>query len=95
MWHLPTAADPPTGKEWVEDFAREMQVAPRYREVGKGMVWVLGLFNGLMKELVEMLYQYDRDYVFDSSKFEKYFDFMPTSYEEGIRQTVAAEYQKA
>ena len=94
VWHLPTAAEPPTGKEWVEGFAREMQVAPKYREVGKGMVWVLGLFNGLMKELLEMLYQYDRDYVFDSSKFEKYFDFTPTSYEEGIRQTVAADYQK-
>lgn len=95
VWHLPTAPDPLTGKEWVEAFARELQVQPKYREVGKGMVWFMGLFNGLMKELLEMLYQYDRDYVFDSGKFEKQFNFVPTSYEEGVRLTVAADYQKA
>ena len=41
-----------------------------------------------MKEFVEMLYQYDRDYVFDSSKFEKAFNFQPTPYAEGIREIV-------
>jgi len=41
----------------------------------------------LMRELGEMLYQNDRDYLFDSSKFERRFDFTPTQYEEGIRTT--------
>jgi nucleoside-diphosphate-sugar epimerase len=40
-----------------------------------------------MKELGEMLYQNEFPYEFDSSKFEKAFQFKPTSYEEGIRQT--------
>lgn len=95
VWHLPTAPDPLTGKEWIEAFAAAMQVPPKYRQVGKGMVWIMGLFNGIMQELVEMLYQYNRDYVFDSSKFEKHFDFVPTSYQEGVHLTVAADYQKA
>ena len=41
-----------------------------------------------MREMYEMLYQFDRDYVFDSSKFDQRFDLKITSYEEGIRQIV-------
>ncbi len=47
-----------------------------------------------MKELKEMVYQYDREYVFDSSKFEKGFDFVPTSYKEGIKEIVNREFKK-
>jgi hypothetical protein len=41
-----------------------------------------------MKEMPEMMYQYDRDYVFNSRKFEQKFGMMPTSYQEGVSQTV-------
>ena len=88
VWHLPTATHPPTGKEWIEAFAQEMKVAPKYQVAGKTLVKILGWFNPVMRELHEMLYQYDRDYVFDSSKFDQRFDFETTSYEEGIRQIV-------
>ena len=44
-----------------------------------------------MRELAEMLYQNDRDYVFDSTRFEERFRFTPTPYEEGIRSTVEAQ----
>ena len=47
----------------------------------------------VMREMVEMTYQYDRDYVFDSSKFEKRFDFIPTPYREGIRQSVEQDFR--
>jgi dTDP-D-glucose 4,6-dehydratase len=40
-----------------------------------------------MKELGEMLYQHEFDYRFNSSKFEKAFQFIPTSYEQGIKET--------
>jgi nucleoside-diphosphate-sugar epimerase len=36
----------------------------------------------------EMMYQYDRDYFFDSSKFEKRFNFRTTPYEEGVKLTI-------
>jgi hypothetical protein len=38
-----------------------------------------------MKEMPEMMYQYDRDYIFDSSKFDKRFDFRTTTYQEGVK----------
>jgi nucleoside-diphosphate-sugar epimerase len=95
VWHLPTAADPPTGKEWIETIAREMNVEPRYRLATKLVVRLMGLFMPVMREMVEMMYQYDRDYVFDSSKFEKRFDFKPTPYPEGIKTIVAKDYSKS
>lgn len=92
VWHLPTASKPFTGKEWIEKIANEMGVKPRYQAAPKFMVQILGLFIPIMKEMVEMLYQYDRPYVFDSSKFEKRFNFKPTPYLQGIKEIIKTDY---
>ena len=93
-WHLPTAKNPPTGKEWIELFAREMGVKPKHRVVSKTMVKLIGVFVPAMRESVEMLYQYDKDYVFDSGKFEQRFSLKPTPYVEGVKQIVQTDYRK-
>ena len=93
VWHLPTAPNPFTGKEMIEAIAKEMGVEPKIQVASKFMVQMIGLFNPIMKETVEMIYQYDRDYVFDSSKFIQRFNFTPTPYLEGIRKIVATDYQ--
>jgi nucleoside-diphosphate-sugar epimerase len=93
VWHLPTAHNPLTGKEWIEAIAKEFGVKQKYMAVPKYLVRIMGLFQPVMKEMVEMMYQYDRDYVFDSSKFEKVFDFSPTSYIDGIKETIQTSYQ--
>ena len=93
VWHLPTAPNPPTGGEWIDLIANEMNVKPRQQVAPKLLVHVMGLFMPLMKEMVEMLYQYDRDYIFDSKKFEERFDFKPTPYLEGIKQIVQSDYR--
>lgn len=94
VWHLPTASNPFTGKEWIETIAKELGVKPKKQVVPKFLVRMLGLFVPIMKELVEMLYQYDRDYNFNSSKFEKRFDFHPTPYINGIKEIIKSDYQK-
>lgn len=93
IWHLPTASNPPTGKEWIELIANELNVKPKEQLAPKFIVRFMGLFMPLMKEMVEMLYQYDRDYIFDSKKFEERFDFKPTPYLEGIKQIVQSDYK--
>lgn len=93
VWHLPTAANPYTGKEWVEAIAGEMGVKPKFQTAPKFLVRILGLFVPIMAEIVEMMYQYDRDYVFDSRKFEQRFNFRPTSYRDGIREIIKSDYQ--
>ena len=42
-------------------------------EVPEWMIKALGLFAPIMTEFPEMLYQYEQDYIFDNSKFEKRF----------------------
>ncbi len=93
-WHLPTAKDPWTGKEWIEVIARELGVKPKYRTVSKTMIKLIGIFVPVMRESHEMLYQYDKDYVFNSDKFESRFSFKPTTYSAGIRQIVSVDYKK-
>jgi len=93
VWHLPTTAKPFTGKEWIEAIAGEIRVIPKYQAAPKFLVRIIGLFVPIMREMVEMMYQYDRDYVFDSSKFEKRFDFKPTPYIDGIREIVKVDYK--
>lgn len=87
IWHLPTNKNVPTGKEFIELTAKAMGVKPDYMVVNKWMLSMLGLFNKVIKENNEMLYQNSSDYLFDSSKFEKAFDFTPISYEAGIANT--------
>jgi len=89
VWHLPTSI-PLTGKQWIETVAAELGVQPKIQLATKPVVKIMGLFMPVMKESVEMLYQYDRDYVFDSSKFENAFNLQPTSIEIAIKKIVAA-----
>ncbi len=87
IWHLPTAS-PITGKQWIEKIALELDVKPRTQVASKLIIQLMGLFNPIMKEFVEMLYQYDRDYNFDSSKFENAFNIKPTPVDVAIKQIV-------
>jgi len=90
IWNLPTSS-PMTGKEWIEAFATQMNVKPKKQRASKWMIKMMGLFIPIMKELVEMLYQYDRDYVFNSSKFEKVYNFKPTPPETAIKEIIEAD----
>jgi hypothetical protein len=53
------------------------------------MINVLGIFVPILKELKDVGYQFRQDYFFNSSKFNKRFDFIPTSPERGIKETVS------
>jgi nucleoside-diphosphate-sugar epimerase len=86
-WHLPTAKPALTGNEFIAIAAKYMQAKNKVQVLPKWLVGIIGLFVPVMKELGEMLYQNEFPYVFDSSKFEKAFQFKPTDYEEGIRRT--------
>ena len=93
-WHIPTASNPPTGKEFIGMVAGEFGIPPRHRVLSRPMIKVAGWFDKTITEIYEMLYQYDRDYLFDSTKFAKAFNFEPTSYPDGIRITAEGYKQK-
>jgi len=88
VWHLPTDKNTLTGKEMIALFAKEMNVDNKVSVLPKWLLKILGLFIPIMKEMPEMMYQYDRDYYFDSSKFDERFNFKTTTYQEGVKLTV-------
>lgn len=83
IWHLPTAP-PLKGKKLLEMAAQIYSVKPSYSTINKLMLRIVGLFKKVVLGTVEMYYQYENDYHFDSTKFEKAFSFKPTSYYDGI-----------
>ncbi|MGO4292260.1 NAD-dependent epimerase/dehydratase family protein [Chitinophaga sp. RAB17] len=91
VWHLPTANPAPDGKGYVNLIATQMGVKPKYMKLGSFMLTLSGLFDATIREMKEMLYQSNYPYILDSSKFEKHFHVKPTSYEEGIRLTLAKQ----
>lgn len=88
VWHLPTAHSRLTGKDWIGLFAKAMNVEPKFTVVPSWMLNIIGLFVPIMRELKEMNYQNDRDYVFDSTKFEQRFGFTPTQPEDAVEYVV-------
>ncbi len=94
IWNLPTDRKSLTGEQWINLFAKEMGKSNNYKLISGWMVRMLGIFIPFLKELFEMRYQFDRDYFFDSIKFEKYFKYQPTKYEVGVKEIVQQLSQK-
>jgi nucleoside-diphosphate-sugar epimerase len=88
-WHALTSKKIITGEEYVR-IACETMGKP-YKGITsmpKFGVRVLGLFIPVLREFVEMMYQFENDYIFDSTKAEKFTGLMATSYQEGIGATM-------
>ena len=55
---------------------------------GKMMMSMLGLFIPAMRESVEMLYEWDKPFIMDSSKAQKTFGLQATSLKDAMRETI-------
>jgi len=93
VWHVPTTSNKLTQLDWIRLIAKEVNKEVKLQKVPKWMVQLLGLFMPDMREFPEMLYQYEQDYIFDSSKFEKQFGLTPTSPEEGVKRMMESYFQ--
>lgn len=87
-WHLPSDMNVLTHIEMVELAAKYFRESADYTIVKKWMVKLIGLFSKEMKENAEMFYQYNSDYLFDSSKFDNSFKFNKTKHDKGFKETV-------
>lgn len=88
VWHVPTTKERLTNNDWIALIAEELGTAPKVQTVPAWMIRLLGVFVPIMREFPEMLYQYDQDYIFDSSKIEKRFGLAATPPREGIRRMI-------
>lgn len=88
VWHLPTAHPPLTGRELIKIASQVVDAPSRCTVLPVAFVRLGGLFDRTLRELPEMMYQQTSDYLFDSTRFEAHFGFTPTSWEQGIRETI-------
>jgi nucleoside-diphosphate-sugar epimerase len=88
IWHLPVSPAL-TGAEWSERTAAIVGRAVRPSRVTRPMLVGLGLFMPLLRELRETLYQWERPWVVDDSKFRAAFGAGATDVDDGIRRTLA------
>jgi nucleoside-diphosphate-sugar epimerase len=68
--------------------AANQQGEPRVVLLDKWLLNLLGLFNPASRETVEMLYEFEKPYIVDSSKFEKLFGVKATPVDEAILRTL-------
>ena len=73
VWHLPTDHSPLNGREFIGHAAFNMKAKAEYSVMKTWMMRMGGLFSRLALESLEMAYQYENEYLFDSSKFESRF----------------------
>ena len=93
IWNLPTDK-PLTAKEWTKIFAKEMNTNDKVMSLPAWGAKLLGIFVPIMGEIHEMLYQFDRDYYFDSTKFQNAFGYKPISNEQAVKETLKALISK-
>jgi len=87
-WHL-GGAGTISQREFVTKVFAAAGRAPKFRVAGRNLLRVMGLFNPLMRELVEMHYLQTTPVVLDDSALQKLLGpVKKTSYEDGIRKTL-------
>jgi nucleoside-diphosphate-sugar epimerase len=88
VWHLP-AAEPLTGRQFLDLLFEEAARPPKVGVASRPVIRIGGLFNPLLRELNETLYQFERPFVSDASKFEAAFgQFEATPHRAAVSSTV-------
>jgi nucleoside-diphosphate-sugar epimerase len=87
-WHVPNA---PTlsQREWMTMIFEELGTPPKMSGMGKLMMSIGGLFIPQAREMVEMMYEFEKPYIVDHAKFVNAFGDPSTPQREAIKQTVA------
>lgn len=89
VWHLPVA-DTLTTRAFVNQIFATAGNPPKIQTAPKIAIRVLGIFNPMMREIVEMVYEFEEPFIMDSSRFKTTFGDLSTPLNKAIEQTVAA-----
>lgn len=88
-WHVPSS-ETVTPRQFADLAYQEAGYKdhPPVKVMGKGLLRLGGLFIPAARELVEMLYQVQKPFIVDSSKFTERFGFSGTPLREALKETV-------
>ena len=93
VWHLP-AADPLTGRQFIELVSAELGRPPRMRVISRPMMLLAGLFSPMIRESLEVFYQFEHPFVMDSSKFARTFGQCATPHRDAIREILRVAHKE-
>jgi len=88
VWHVPNA-ETLTTRQFITLIFDELQQPPKMSAMGKAMLRLGGLFVPAAREIIEMMYEFEKPFVVDSSKFAQTFGLPGTPVREAIKMTVA------
>jgi nucleoside-diphosphate-sugar epimerase len=83
-WHVPNDNPTITQKEIIRMVFEEAGKPPKMSGLGKIAMIVGGLFIKEAREMVEMMYEFQRPFVVQSSKFERTFGVKATPIREAV-----------
>lgn len=84
-WHLPCDDDRLTYRQFVALAAEVFGTPAAYKVLGRWTLTAVGLVSTQVRELRELLPRYERDNLFDSTKFKRRFpEFEVTTYRRGL-----------
>lgn len=86
-WHVPSGTAF-TQNQLLEMLSKQLGYELKARATGKFILNLIGLFNPSVKEVVEMLYEFEYPFLIDSSAMEKTFGLTATSFEQRISETL-------
>ena len=87
IWHIP--ANSSSVKELAELTSTMSGKSYKISSLNKIMVTFLSLFVPILKEIRPLFYQYNRDYIIDSIKFQKHFpQFQKTPLKQALTETL-------
>ena len=86
-WHLPCDTNRKTVKQFIELISEVYGRNLKYTVLKEWMIKGIGFFSPMIKEIIELLYQFKKDYIFDCTKFTTQFpNFKITTLKEGITE---------
>ncbi len=94
VWHIPTA-QALTGRQYIALASEAAGVPAKPLAVPALMLRTLGLTIPVLRESVELLYEFNEPLLFDGSKYTHAFGGMPAPHQEALRRTVAWYRQQA
>jgi nucleoside-diphosphate-sugar epimerase len=86
-WHLPSP-ETLTTREFVEMIFEEVGKPARVQAAPKILLRALGLFNPVIRETIEMHYEFEEPFIVDDSDFTRTFGEQATPLREAIQHTV-------
>ena len=89
-WHVPTTSEPWTGNDFVRAACEAAGQPFRIQAAPRWLLRIMGVFVPVLRENIEMMYQFEHDYRFGSARIEQAYGLRPTPYREGIAATVDA-----